>query len=349
MSTIDLEAHFYTQAVFDYLATRKDFPLFVKETKPGSYTLRFTEHISLFQTTEFITTLCNLGRERIKAMDDAGLDVQVLSFSSPGIDEITPDHQSASRFARELNDIIFETMKSYPTRFMGFATLSPYDPSVSVKELERAINQLGFVGWLAHSNFGEEEYLDDKKYWPLLEAAESLNIPLYLHPTTPLMKEFGKYGFALGGPPLGFQVDVALCLLRMIYAGVFDQFPKLTIILGHMGETLPFLMPERVDWAYANPAISKLEGFIATRPALKRTPSEVILDNVYMTTSGRFSKPLLEYVLKVMGEDKIMLATDYPYENLQQSMNFIRNCDLSSQQLQKICFENANRLGITLS
>ena len=112
MSTIDLEAHFYTQAVFDYLATRKDFPLFVKETKPGSYTLRFTEHISLFQTTEFITTLCNLGRERIKAMDDAGLDVQVLSFSSPGIDEITPDHQSASRFARELNDIIFETMKS---------------------------------------------------------------------------------------------------------------------------------------------------------------------------------------------------------------------------------------------
>ena len=282
-------------------------------------------------------------------MDEAGLDIQVLSFSSPGIDEFTPDHQTASRFAIELNDIIFETIKKYPTRFMGFATISPYDPPNAVKELERAITQLGFVGWLAHSNFGQGNYLDNKKYWPLLEAAESLNIPIYLHPTTPLMKEFGEYGFALGGPPLGFQFDVALCLLRMIYAGVFDQFPKLTVILGHMGETLPFLIPDRIDWAYTNPSISKLEGFIKERPNIKRTPSQVILENVYVTTSGRFSKPLLEYTIKVMGEDKIMLATDYPYENLKQSMNFIRNCDLSNHLLQKICSQNANCLGIKSS
>ncbi len=187
-----------------------------------------------------------------------------------------------------------------------------------------------------------------KKYWPLLEAAEALNIPIYLHPTTPLMKEFGKYGFALGGPPLGFQFDAALCLLRMIYAGVFDQFPKLTIILGHMGETLPFLLPERIDWAYANPNISKLPGFIKERPAIKRTPSQVMLENMYVTTSGRFSKPLLEYVLKIMGEDRVMLATDYPYENLDQSMNFIRGCGLPDKIFQKICSGNAARLGIEL-
>ena len=132
------------------------------------------------------------------------------------------------------------TTKKYPARFMGFASISPYDPIQTVNELERAINKLGFVGWLAHSNFGENQYLDDRKYWPLLEAAESLKIPVNIHQTTPLMSEFGKYGFALGGPPLGFQFDVAMCLLRMIYAGVFDQFPKLTIILGHMGETIPF-------------------------------------------------------------------------------------------------------------
>ncbi len=346
MTTIDLEAHFYTKAVFDYLTKRKDFPIFVKEQESDAYTLRFTDQISLFQNTEFIDILCDVGQMRLKAMDEAGLDIQVLSFSSPGIDEFAPDYAIAASLAIELNDMLFEIIKKYPSRFRGFAAISPYNPKKSIKELERAINKLGFVGWLAHSNFGEGQYFDDKKYWPLLEAAESLAIPIYLHPTTPLMKEFGTYGFALGGPPLGFQFDTALCLLRMIYAGVFDQFPKLTIILGHMGETLPFLIPDRIDWAYVNPHISKVAGFIKERPHISRTPSQVILENVYVTTSGRFSKPLLEYTLKVMGIDKVMLATDYPYEDINESLSFIRNCNLSDELMQKICSQNANRLGI---
>lgn len=345
-TTIDLEAHFYTRTVFDYLAKRKDFPKFKKEHEPGAYNLCFTDQISLFQDDKFIDILCDVGAARIKAMDAAGLNMQVLSFSSPGVDELDPDHANAAALAIELNDLLFEAVKHHPDRFMGFAAISPYDVKSSVKELERAIRKLGFVGWLAHSNFGIDQYLDDKKYWLLLEAAEALNIPIYLHPTTPLMKAFGKFGFALGGPPLGFQVDAALCFLRMVYAGVFDQFPKLRIILGHMGETLPFLMPERIDWAYANPNISKLSGFIKTRPAIKRTPSQVMLENVYITTSGRFSKLLLEYVLQLMGEDRVMLATDYPYENLEQSMNFIRGCKLPDKTFQKICSENAARIGI---
>lgn len=348
MTMIDLEAHFYTKAIFDYLAKRKEYPLFIKEQEPDAYTLRFTEHISLFQNTEFIDILCNLGQKRIKAMDEAGVDIQVLSFSSPGIDEFAPDYQTAGSLAVELNDLIYETIKNYPGRFLGFATIAPYKPGQAVKELERAITQLGFVGWLAHSNFGKDLYLDDKNYWSLLEAAESLNIPVYIHPTTPLASEFGKYGFALGGPPLGFQFDAALCLLRMIYAGVFDQFPRLTVILGHMGETIPFLIPDRIDWAYANPNISKLAGFIKQRPNIKRTPSQVISDNVYVTTSGRFSKPLLEYTLQVMGEDKVMLATDFPYESMKQSMDFIRNCNLPKSVLQKIGSQNADRIGIKL-
>ncbi|MES2217308.1 MAG: amidohydrolase family protein [Pseudomonadota bacterium] len=346
MTTIDLEAHFYTQAAFDYLMTRKDFPKFVKEKEAGSYQLRFTDQITLFQNTEFIEILCDLGEKRIQAMDKAGLDMQVLSFSSPGVDEFDPDHQSAAHSATESNNLIFETVKRYPQRFKGFATIAPYDVAQGVKELERAIKELKFVGWLSHSNYGEGQYLDDKKYWPLLEAAQSLNIPIYLHPTTPLAPEFGKYGFALGGPPFGFQVDAALALLRMIYAGVFDQYPKLKIILGHMGETLPFLMPERIDWAFANPNVSKLPGFIKTRPAIKRTPNQVLMENVYITTSGRFSKPLLEYCLKVLGAEKIMLATDYPYENLQQSMDFIRGCGLEDKIFQQICSGNAKGLGM---
>ena len=334
---------------FDYLQGRTAYPLLVKEKEPDSYNLRFTDQISLFQNTTFIDILCDMGDKRLAAMDKAGLDCQVLSFSSPGVDEFDPDEQSAARFAAELNDLIFATTKKHPKRFLGFATISPYNVPSAVKELERCISQLGFVGWLAHSNFGQDNYFDDQKYWPLFEAAQSLNIPIYLHPTTPLMKEFGKFGFALGGPPLGFQFDAALCLLRMIYAGVFDQFPKLTIILGHMGETLPFLMPERLDWAYANPNISTLPGFIAQRPAIKKTPNEVMRDNVYVTTSGRFSKSLMEYTLKIMGEDRIMLATDYPYEDLNQSMNFIRGCGLSASVLEKICCGNAEKLGIRLT
>jgi hypothetical protein len=348
MKTIDLEAHFYTKAVFDYLEKRENYPKFVKLPERGSYNLCFTEQISLFQSQAFIEALCNVADSRLALMDRVKLDIQVLSFSSPGIDEFDPDHKSAASFAVELNDIIHDTVKRFVTRFLGFATISPYDVPAAVKELQRAVTQLGCVGWLAHSNFGEGKYLDNKEYWPLLEAAQALNIPIYLHPTTPLAKEFGKFGFALAGPPLGFQFDAALCLMRMIYAGVFDQFPKLTIILGHLGEALPMLIPDRIDWAYANPNVSHVQGFIKQRPAIKRTPSQVLLENVYMTTSGRFSKPALEFVLQVMGNDHVMLATDYPYEDLAQSMNFIRGCDLPTATLQKICSGNAERLGIKL-
>lgn len=346
MTTIDLETHFYTKAAFAYLEKRKAFPRLVKQSEAAAFNLCFTDQITLFQSQAFIDILCDMGEKRLALMDEAGLDIQVLSFSSPGIDEFDPDYSAAASMAVEVNDILHDTIKRYPTRFMGFAAISPYDVPQSVKELERAINQLGFVGWLAHSNFGADQYLDNKMYWPLLEAAESLNIPIYLHPTTPLMKEFGKYGFALGGPPLGFQFDASLCLLRMIYAGVFDQFPKLNIILGHLGETLPFLVPDRIDWAYINPNISKLPGFIKERPPIKKTPSEVLLENVFVTTSGRFSKPALDFVLKVMGEDRVMLATDHPYEDLKQSMDFIRGCGLPDSVLQKICSKNAEKLGI---
>lgn len=345
-NSIDFEAHFYTKAIFKYLETRQDYPLLTKGRHAGEYYLRFTDKVSLFQSQNFIDMLCDMDNNRIREMDAAGLRTQILSFSSPGIDEFYPDISLATAFATEVNDLLFDAIRRHPQRLLGFAAISPYDIKKSVLELERTISKLGFVGWLAHSNFGQGMYFDNKKYWPLLEAAQELSIPIYIHPTAPLMSEFGAYGFALAGPPLGFQVDVALCVLRMIYAGVFDQFPNLKIILGHMGESLPFLLPDRIDWAYKNPNISKLEGFIETRPELKRIPSQVIQENIYVTTSGRFSKPLLDYVIQIMGEDRILLATDYPYENLIQSMNFIQQCDLSEDMIDKICYKNAHKMGI---
>jgi len=348
IKSIDFEAHFYTRAIFEYLKTRKDYPLVTKNKHFEGIDLQFSDQISLFQTPHFLDILCDVGEKRIKLMDEAGLEKQILSFSSPGIDEFYPDTQSASTFATEINDLLFQTIQRHPKRFMGFAAIAPYDVKNAVKELERCITQLRFVGWLPHSNFGCDTYLDDKTYWPLLEAAQALSIPIYIHPTAPLTKEFGSYGFALAGPPFGFQVDAALSFLRMVYAGVFDTFPKLKIILGHMGEMLPFLMPERIDWAYKNPNVSTLDGFIASRPQIKRTANEVILENVFFTTSGRFSKPLLNYMLETIGEDRILFATDHPYENLKQGMDFIKTSGLSSQILDKIYYQNAKHIGISL-
>lgn len=350
MISVDFEAHFYTQAAFDYLSKRSQAPRFTPiDGHDGSYNLWFTDQISLFQNDAFIKTLCDLDTQRIAAMDKADLTYQILSFSSPGADEFYPDTTAASEFATAANAVIHDAMQRHPNRFLGFATLSPYDVPAAVKELEHCVQTLKFSGWLAHANFGEDLYLDNKTYWPLLEAAESLGVPIFIHPTVPLNAAYGKYGFALGGPPLGFQFETALCALRMIYAGVFDQFPNLKIVLGHMGETLPFLMPERIDWAYANPNVSQLQGFIDERPNIKRTPCEVLKENFYIGTSGRFSKPLMDYCLQIMGEDHILLATDYPYENLQQSMDFIRNCGLSDTALKKICYQNATNLGLNVN
>ena len=232
MKTIDLETHFYTMAAFEYLEKRKQCPRMSRGKNPGTYYLHFTDMITLFHDQSFVDVLCDLGDKRIALMDKAGLDVQVLSFSSPGMDEFDSGIELAASMAIELNDYLHEAIKKHPKRYLGFATISPYDVPRALKELERCVKKLGFVGWLLHSNFGHDDYLDNARYWPLLEAAEAMDIPIYLHPTTPLSNEFGKYGFSIAGPSLGFQFDAALCLMRMIYAGVFDRFPKLKVIGG---------------------------------------------------------------------------------------------------------------------
>lgn len=346
IKTIDFEAHFYNHATFHYLQNRKSYPNLIPAKDPGAYVIKFSEKVHLYHDQNFIDRLCDIGEERIKIMDQDGLDMQVLSFSTPGLDSFGSDDGVAISLTRQANDELADAIKRHPDRFKGFAAVAPNNVKEGVKELERAINQLGFVGWLTHSNFEDGRYLDDKKYWPLLEAAESLNIPIYLHPTVPPMEAFGKYGFSLAGPAMGFEFDVALCMLRMILAGVFDQFPKLTIILGHLGETMPFLL-ERLDYSWTNKGVARAPGFNKSRPNLKKLPSEILLENTYVSTSGRFNEKVLQFVVDVMGEDRMLLATDYPYESLSQSMDFIRTSQLSQTAMEKLCFRNAKNFGIT--
>ncbi|HCJ4400970.1 TPA: amidohydrolase [Legionella pneumophila] len=336
---VDFETHFITEACIDYLTQRQEVPKLVPDLN-GAYTMCFTPDVSLFHTSALMEELLSLNEQRLAIMDQAGVTIQVLSLTTiNGIDSCPGDENKSTALAREVNDQLYSAIQRHPERFKGFASISPYDVKEGVKELERAISQLGFVGWLTHSNFGQDNYLDDKTYWPLLEAAEGLNIPIYLHPNVPIMREFGKYGFALGGSALGFEFDTALCLMRMILGGVFDAFPKLKIMLGHLGETMPFLM-ERLDHLYRIPDLK------AYRPSIQRIPSEVLRQNVYITTSARFFVPALRYVLEVMGEDRVLFASDYPMESLLDATRFIQDSDLSNQTKQKIFSINAKNLNL---
>lgn len=346
MFKIDFETHFYIQPFFEYLQSRRTAPYMTPSNEPDSYDLFFTDNVSLYHNKPFMDRLNDVGDGRIAEMDKYGIDVQILSFSTPSVDGIVSDGQAMMAYAKQTNDVLYQAIQRHPKRFKGFAAIAPYDVPAAIKELERCINELGFVGWLTHSNFGGGHYLDEQQYWPLLEAAERLRIPIYLHPTVPEMKAFATYGFTLAGPPMGFQFDTALCLMRMILGGVFDRFPKLTLILGHLGETMPFLM-ERLDWAYTNPGVANQAGFIRQRPNIKKLPSEVLRQNVYVTTSGRFFKPVLDYVIQVMGEDRVLFATDYPYETFAETVDFMKTTQLSETVLRKIYFENAKQLGIS--
>ena len=340
MKWIDFEAHFCTQTVVDYLIKRDCAPNFIKAAMPGSYTLQCTDRVSMLQSEHFLQQILNVGDERIAWMDKNNVDVQILSLSAPsGIDCI--DNPDAVELARESNDELLQAIQKYPLRFKGFAAISSVDVKAGVKELERSITQLGFVGWLTYSNLGKGQYLDDKKFWPLLETAESLNVPIFLHPTIPMIPEFEKYGLALAGQAMGCTFETALCLMRMILGGVFDQFPKLKIIMGRLGEAMPFLM-ERLDFLFKNPGFSP-----GDCPSLKRLPSQVLRENVYAGNSARFYKPALDFVIEAMTPDHLLFASDYPYVPLQKTMEFIQNAGLSTEVIEKIGFKNAQIFNIT--
>ena len=285
-----------------------------------------------------LNDLLNHGEGRLKRMDAAGVDIQLLSLSAPGLEQLDP--ATGASLARESNNYLAEVIKRYPDRFMGYAALAPKNPKEAADELERAVKDLGFIGWNTHSNYGDS-YLDDKRYLPILERAERLGVPIYLHPTVPAIPQLRTYGFALAGASFGFGLETAMCLMRLIYSCVFDKCPGLKIILGHLGEVLPFLF-KRIDWAYVHPFDP------AARPNLLKKPSEYLKENVFVTTSGNYYEPAFMCTYKAMGIDRILLGTDYPYEDPDECMQFIEGLPLSQEDKNKIYSLNAGQLGVTI-
>ena len=278
--------------------------------------------------------LVEIGAGRIAQMDADGIDLAVLSITSPGVQAF--DAVTATQLAKDANDVLFRAVQDNPTRLAGLAAVAPQYPRGAAQELERAMQTLGMKGFLINSHT-MGEYLDDRKFWPIFEAANALDAPLYLHPREPgpnLVTPFLDYGLYFAG--FGFAVETSLHAMRLIMCGLFDEFPKLKIVLGHMGEGLPFWL-QRLDNRYL------LQVKIGAVKKMARLPSEYFLDHFVITTSGVMSAPALKLSIDVLGIDRIMFAADYPYESVSEGVTFLDSVDITDVQREKIYSKNAER------
>jgi predicted TIM-barrel fold metal-dependent hydrolase len=281
---------------------------------------------------DVVAELMNVSNTRIAAMDEAGIDFQILSMTMPGPQGLPADEAIA--VARDANDRMAAAVKAHPNRFAAFACLPTPDVAASVKELQRTIG-LGFKGTMinGHTN---GEFLDDKKFWPIFEAAQALDVPVYLHPRDiPPKAAFYFEGYPeIATAACGFTIDTTIHFMRLVFGGVFEAFPKLKFLLGHLGEGLPFVL-DRIEDHTA--LATKRRGF-------KKTFAETMLENVWVTTSGNFSPPALRCTVDVLGIDRVMFSVDWPYESNKVGMAFFNKLDLPAADLEKLAHGTAERL-----
>jgi 5-carboxyvanillate decarboxylase len=277
---------------------------------------------------------------RLAIMDECGVDMHLLSLTTPGVQSFAPDQASA--VARLVNDRLAEIIAKHPARFAGLATVAPQQPEAAAVELERAISRLGLNGLLINS-YTNDEYLDLPKYDPILAAAARLGAPLYIHPRTPspsMVKPYAAHG--LIGALWGFAADTGLHAMRLIMSGVFDRHPDLTVVLGHMGEGIPYWF-WRIDNMYQKYNALGAGAAIGIKP-LKQLPSEYFRTNIYMTTSGMNSHDNLRFAIDLLGSERIMFAIDFPYESSAQSVQFLETAPIGERDRENIAHRNAERV-----
>jgi len=342
MKIIGIEEHFTSQEYIDYLHTRKDFPKrdYVVEGgrklerdwwSPTSY--------RVFNPDKPDKSL-DVGEGRLKDMDEAGIYMQVLSV---GGRTQQFDARDGIKLARQNNDALARIIEKNPERFAGFANLAPQAPEEAAVELERAVKELGLKGSLLMGNV-QGEFLDEKKFWPIFEAATRLDVPLYIHPGIPtadMIKPYQAYpGLALA--IWGFAAEAGLHAMRLILSGVFDVYPDLKIILGHMGESIPYWL-WRLDSRWEEEKDSDPVSAAAYQ-SFKKSPSRYFRDNFYVTTSGMFWPPVIQFVCSVLGADKVLFATDYPMESSQEAVRAVEQTQISDDDKEKIFHLNAERI-----
>jgi hypothetical protein len=320
MRTITVEEHFATPAFFDGPAR------FVKERaeKIGDRYLAVVERLR------------DVDAKRISEMDAAGIDMQILSLSAPGVEQMDP--ADAVTMARDTNDYLADAVKKHPKRFAGFAAVATGAPKQAVEELERRIKD-GFKGAVINGH-NRGRYLDDKFYWPILECAEALNAPIHLHPTPPpkAVIDVSYGGFSpmvtdmLAGGAWGWHIETAVHIIRMVCGGVFDRFPKLQFVIGHMGEGLPFFF-------------QRLDIIPVATTKLKHPISHYLKNNVHYTFSGmNYPGVFQNLLIELGGADRIMFSADYPYQSMTWARDFLEQIPVSAADKERIAHGNAERL-----
>jgi predicted TIM-barrel fold metal-dependent hydrolase len=319
MRTITLEEHYASQAFLE---------------GPGRDLKGQAES---FGYTRVLEQLCDLEEGRIADMDAAGIDVQVLSLTSPGVEQL--DANEAVALARDENDRLADAVRRHPSRFAGFAALPTPAPDTAADELERMVREHGFEGAMINGHT-RGRYLDDEFFWPILERAEALEVPIYLHPTPPPQAVIeasytGNYapevagGLATGA--WGWHIETATHVIRLILSGAFDRYPRLQLVIGHMGEGLPFMMP-------------RLEVALSHVTKLDRPIGAYFLENLNYTFSGFNWTPTFLSLLLQVGVDRIMFSADYPYGSMEQARTFLDQLPVSPADEGRIAHGNAERL-----
>ena len=283
--------------------------------------------------------LLNLAAGRIADMDEAGVDLQVLSLASMGIDAL--DAATATSVVRDVNDELASAVRAHPTRFAGFASLALKDPQAAAAELDRCVTRLGFPGALVDGTTGGV-FLDDPRFLPVFEAAAHLNVPIYLHPAPPpepVRQAYfsglpGDLGFLLSIAGWGWHAETGLHTLRLIVAGLFDRFPALQLIIGHMGEGLPY-------------ALARSSGILSAAARNLRPPvAAYFQSNIHLTTSGYFTHPPLRCAMEVVGLDRLLFSVDYPFSSNMRGRTFLDTLGelLSPEDMAKLTHRNAASL-----
>lgn len=301
MRTITLEEHFVTQD-------------FVKAT--DAYGSGAPRGIAAMRDK-----LLDLGEGRVAAMDAAGIDVQVLSLAALGMNTLKPADETA--VLRGVHDEVAAAVKARPERYRVFATAGLKEPEAAAKELERCVRELGFVGGMVDGTV-DGKFLDAPEFLPYLEAAEALGVPVYVHPAPPpppVMELYygglpGEVGHLLSIAGWGWHAELGLHTLRMIVSGVMERLPRLKVIIGHMGEGLPY-------------ALARTSGILSPAAGLKRTVAETLKEQFWVTTSGYFTRPPFECARAVLGFEHLLYSVDYPFSPNTRGVEFLRSLELS--------------------
>lgn len=341
MRTITLEEHFLTAEA-----------------------LKATQHLREAGITHFhhepglVDRLLNIGAGRVADMDASGIDLQVLSLAVCGVEEL--ESGEAVAIAHDTNEQLAAATRAYPTRLAGFATIALQDPEKAAAELEYCVQKLGFKGALINGTT-KGMFLDHDRFTPVLAAAQSLDVPIYIHPAPiPKVVREAYYSglpnhlgdvLSIGG--WGWHSEVAVESLRLISAGVFDRFPKLKIIIGHMGENIPFalaridsIVPQFGTKLTFTPTLN--DASLKTAPKLKRKVAEYFHENFYVTSSGFFTLPPFLLALQVVGSDHLMFSIDYPFVSNVPGREFLNNLSklllMNPQDIAKFVHGNAEKL-----